>query len=244
MATSAVSGNANSMTAPDDVDLLFRYYQILKQDLLLQTGSFKNHVRNSQIVGTAFLTIMSFLLTNKNYGLTEDNMSLWLVVMAAFTTVTYYLIHDVLEAVFAVRALEECLSFLEDRVNAILGANRLVWQSGVAQKLWPSSPKVIGFFPPLLFLQIYETLLIVGATIVLPGYVYYKAWGVAGDDFLIRSILIGLMLYSIVSAGVIVVVSRSVDNRLRSKVREMINAKWEYALVTSSDKADRTTQVT
>jgi hypothetical protein len=232
-------GSPRSIAEPDNVDLLFRYYQVLKQDLLLQMGSFKNHVRNSQIVGTAFLTIMSFLLTNKNYALSEDNVGLWLVVMATFTTVTYYLIHDVLEAVFAVRALEECLSFLEDRVNAILGANRLVWQSGVAQKLWPSSTKVIGFFPPMLFLQIYETLLIAGATIILPGFVYYKAWGVSGSGFGIRALLIGLALYSVISAGITVSVLHSVNNRLRSKVRDMINAKWEYSLVTSPEKTER-----
>jgi hypothetical protein len=218
-------------TEQDAVDLLFRYYQILKQDLLLQTGSFKNHVRNSQIVGTAFLTIMSFLLTNKNYGLTEDNIGLWLVVTATFTTVTYYLIHDVLEAIFAIRALEECLSFLEERVNAILGVNRLIWQSGVAQKLWPSSPRIIGFLPPMFFLQIYEALLIAGTTIALPGYVYYKAWSVSGGGVGIRVLLVGLALYSVVSATVTILVVHSVNNRLRSKVREMISQRWEQSSV-------------
>src|ERR1700760_1549236 len=85
-----------------DVDLLFRYYQVLKQDLLMQMSSFKNHVRNSQIVGGGLLSLLSFLLANKNYALSNDNIWLWIIVMVSLTTVTYYLVHDVLEAIFAI----------------------------------------------------------------------------------------------------------------------------------------------
>lgn len=111
MKPSSTSAQKTLATDPGNVDLLFQYYQILKQDLLLQTGSFKNHVRNSQIIGSALIAILSFLISSNNYTVTSDNVFLWLVVTGTFTTVTYYLIYDVLEAVFAVRALEECLSF-------------------------------------------------------------------------------------------------------------------------------------
>jgi len=221
-----------SLTDSNNVDLLFRYYQILKQDLLLQTGSFKNHVRNSQIIGSALIAILTFLVSSNNYTVQQNNIFLWLVVTATFTTVTYYLIHDVLEAVFAVRALEECLSFLEDRVNAILGANRLIWQSGVAQNLWPAS-KDIGFLPPMRCLEFYETVLILGATILLPSYVYYKAWTVVQEGSLIRHVLVGLELYSIISAVVTISVLRGVNGSLRSRVREMVVRKW--AQLSTSD---------
>jgi hypothetical protein len=217
---------AEHLNDPNNVDLLFRYYQLLKQDLLLQTGSFKNHVRNSQIIGGALIAILAFLINSKAYPVAKDTVFVWLVATATFTTVTYYLIYDVLEAVFAVRALEECLSFLEDRVNAILGANRFVWQSGVAQRLWPSAPD-IGFVPPMKCLEIYETVLIVGATVILPTYVYWKVWVILEEGSMVRHILVGLEFYSILSAAVTVSVLRGINGRLRNKVREMVARKWE-----------------
>jgi hypothetical protein len=226
MNPSSTSAQKTPATDPGNVDLLFQYYQILKQDLLLQTGSFKNHVRNSQIIGSALIAILSFLISSNNYTVTSDNVFLWLVVTGTFTTVTYYLIYDVLEAVFAVRALEECLSFLEDRVNATLGANRLIWQSGVAQNLWPTSTD-IGFLAPMRCLEFYETILILGATVFLPSYIYYKAWNAVGDGSAVRHVLVGLELYSLLSAVVTIFVLRGVNGLLRAKVREMILKKWE-----------------
>jgi hypothetical protein len=207
-------------------DLLFRYYQVLKQDQLLHVGGFKNRVRNSQIIGTALLGILAFLLNSPSYALSGENITLWIAVMAAVTTVTYYLVHDVLEAVFAVKALDEYLSFLEERV-ANLGVNGLFWQSGVAHNLWPTSPRRIGFPPPELCLGFYEVLLIAGATIGLPGFVYYRAWLMSDKNFQIEAILVGLSLYSVLSAVVTIWVSWSVNDSLRSKVRMIIDERWK-----------------
>jgi hypothetical protein len=214
----------------EGVSLLFRYYEILKQDLLLQTGSFKNHVRNSQIIGGALIAIITFLANGHIYGVTQDNVLIWIVVTVTFTTVTYYLVFDVLEAIFAVRALEECLSFLEDRLNGILGTNRLVWQSGVAQDLWPSSAQNLGFIPPMRGLEVYETILVLGATVFLPGWVYYQAWNVVDNVSPVRPVLLLLEIYSVVSAFVTFNVIRGVNGILRTKVRAMIVSKWEKAV--------------
>lgn len=95
----------------DDVDLLFRYYGIIKQDLLVQTGYVKNHVCNSQIIGGSLVAGLAFLTGYNNFQalnseILHNNIFIWLVGLATFTTLIYYLTYDVLEAVFAVRALE------------------------------------------------------------------------------------------------------------------------------------------
>jgi hypothetical protein len=228
---------SKSMAELNTVDLLFRYYQVLKQDLLLQTGSFKNHVRNSQIFGGAFIATMSLLVTKGQLAVSDSNVLLWILGMFTFITVTYYLIYDVLEATFAVRALEECLSFLEERLNLLLGANRLIWQTGVAQKLWPISWKELGFIPPMWGLQFYDGLLIAGATLFLPGLVIYQAWDISEKLVSTRSLLVLLMIYAAASAFFMIWTLREVNGRLRSKVRNMINEKWELALPVTFDKA-------
>ena len=94
----------------------------------------------------------------------------------AITTVTYYLIYDVFEAVFAVKALEEQLSFIELEINQISSANVLIWQSNVvAANLWPMSAQRDGD-PPIKCLEFYQTVLILGATIGFPMYVYSQVW--------------------------------------------------------------------
>jgi hypothetical protein len=209
---------------PDSTDLLFRYYQVLKQDQLFHISGFKNRVRNSQIIGTVLVGIFTFLLNSPRYSLSEDNIAIWIAVTAGVTTVTYFLIHDVLEAVFAVKALDVYLSFLEEQV-ADLGVKGLFWQSSVAQELWPTSCRKIGFPPPEICLGSYAILLIFGATIIFPGFVYYEAWRVSDRTIGLEAGLVVLSLYSLVSAAVTVWVSWSVNNQLGRKVRMIIDAK-------------------
>lgn len=211
---------------PDTLDLLFRYYQTLKQDLLLQTGGFKNHVRNSQIAVTAVLTLLGFMATSTSFSISDQSKWGWVGVGFAVTTIIYYLIYDVLEAVFAIRALEECLSFLEIRMNRFLGANRLIWQSAVAENLWPSTTKKLGFLPPIRCLEFYEMLLVSGATLLLPGYIYYQVWLLSADNCSLRFILFGLALYSAASAGWTVYMSHIVNEKVRSRVHLMLTERW------------------
>jgi hypothetical protein len=182
-------------------------------------------VRNSQIIGATLIAILTFLINSHNTAVSQDNLFIWIVVVVTFTTVTYYLLHDVLEAVFAVRALEQCLLFLEDRVNTTLGANRLVWQSGVAKNLWPTAQD-IGFLPPMRCIEFYGALLVLGSTVLLPSYVYYKIWSVLEDESVVRHVVVGLEIYSILSAVVALTVVRGINGRLPNKVRELVTKKW------------------
>jgi hypothetical protein len=227
---------------PDDIDLLFRYYQIIKQDLLTQTGYVKNHVRNSQIIGGALVAGLTFLSGYNNFQslnspILPNNIFIWLVGLVTFTTVIYYLAYDVLEAVFAVRALETCLVFLEDRLNSNLGANRLVWQSGVAKNLWPIPAKEIGVAVPMLGLSFYGGLLVLGATFVLPSFIYYKIWLLPTTEDYLKAILCALECYSIGSVVAILLISRSINETFPGKVRKMVAKKWELVLASDSMKS-------
>lgn len=210
----------------DVVQLLVQHYQLLKQDMLAQMGSVKNHVRNSQILGTAFIAILSFLLANKDYSIAENNKHLWIVIMATITTVAYYLIYDILESLFALKALEAYLSFLEDRINAITGSRTMMWQSNIAENLWPLSSSIKSIMPPTFWLGFYEAILMLGTTVILPIYVYSQIWIISKNEMLLNTALAGLVAYSIISAAVTVYVWDGVNRRFRNEVRHLINKKW------------------
>jgi hypothetical protein len=211
---------------PNSADLTLRYYQVLKQDQLLHINGFKNRVRYGQIIGTALAGLLASFLHSSEYSLKVDTVHLWIWVTVAITTATYFLIHDVLESVFAVKALDEYLSYLEERAE-ILGINGLFWQSGVAQNLWPTSFNRIGFPPPERCLGAYALCLIIGVTIVLPYYVYSEAWHISQDQNQqgIATTVVGVSLYAVVSFAVIIWVSIGVNGRLRSKVRHLIDER-------------------
>jgi hypothetical protein len=214
----------------EEVGLLFQYYQVLKQDLVLHANGFKNHVRNSQIAITALLSILTLMTGSESFPITSRNELLWVGVMFAVTTMSYYLTYDVLEAVFAMRALEEFLSFLEDRMNKMLGESKLIWQSGIAERLWPTTRKKLGFTPPMRGVEVYGGLLVGGATMLLPGYVYFQVWCLHDTPIFTRILIVGLSIYSVGSAVFIFYTSRAVNDRVRVKVRLMIGERFGKAV--------------
>jgi hypothetical protein len=211
----------------EHIDIFLRQYEILKQDMLQQMGAVKNHVRNSQIIGGALLAILSSLLTTKSYSISQDNVYLWILLMFGLTTISYYLIYDVLESVFAVKSLEAYLSSLESRINTKFGENAFIWQSKIADRLWPLTDSIKDVLPPLQYLSFYELILMVSATVVLPIYVYIAAWRTSQSSDFLLGVLIFSALYSIISAFVTIRVWLGVNQRLRARVREMVDSQWD-----------------
>ena len=220
--------NQNQRNELDDpkstFDVLFRYYSLLKTDLLAQSGGFKNHVRNAQIVLTVLLTGLTLVIKQTDLALSNDNKFVWLFVMFFVTTLIYYLVFDVLESAFAMRALEECLSILERRMNWLLGRETLNWQSRVANLLWPATIKTLKRISPLRYLKWYEIFLALVPAMLLPGYVYYIVWSqYSQDSLLVKSIVAILIMYTLVSAMLTMYVSREIDIRVRKTVNELIS---------------------
>lgn len=211
-----------SQTDHEIVDLLMRQYQVLKQDMLFQMASYKNHVRNSQIVGTILIAMGSFISSTGNYSISDNNKYVWIGVVATITTISYYLIHDVLESVFAVKALEEYLSFLEAQINRLTAQNALLWQSSVADQLWPLSESIKNIKPPIKFLELYQSIMIIGITVLFPIYVYYKIIATTHLDRVLIFWLVALAIYLIYSAYAARRVWKDVNAKLREEVRKLI----------------------
>jgi hypothetical protein len=165
-------------------------------------------------------------MSSANFTISDDNKFLWIGIMFAVTTMTYYLSYDVLEAIFAMRALEEFLSFLEYRMNRMLGESKLIWQSGIAEQLWPTTRKKLGFTPPMRCLEGYGSLLVGGATLGLPGYVYIRIWFMSGTSLWTQIVILVFSLYSVGSAIWIIHMSRLVNDRVRVKVRLLIDERF------------------
>jgi hypothetical protein len=97
---------------------------------------------------------VTFILTRDPQLSFGDYKALWIGLSFFITTVTSYLIYDVLEANFAVQALSERIVVIEERINRLIASNVLVWESVVAARLWSPVwvPKVNIFHPVMLML--------------------------------------------------------------------------------------------
>jgi len=164
----------------------------------------------------------SFISTTGNYSIVDANKYIWIGVVATITTVSYYLIHDVLESVFAVKALEEYLSFLEVRINKLTFQNSFLWQSSVADQLWPLSKSIKNIKSPIKFLELYQSIVILGITVLFPLYIYYKIIVTTQLDRALIFWLSALALYIMYSAYAANRVWKDVNTKLRKEVRKLI----------------------
>ena len=64
----------------DELNLLFDYYKQLKNDLLLQSGAVKNHVRNSQFIAASLIAILSVLAKTQLFAIDGNTAWIWLVI--------------------------------------------------------------------------------------------------------------------------------------------------------------------
>jgi len=209
--------------AHDLADLLMKQYQALKQDMVFQMGSYKNHVRNNQIIGAAIAAAGSALISSGNFEITDANKYLWLLGVFFIATVSFYMIHDVFESVFAVKALEQYLAYLEDKINEITGCRALLWQSYVASQLWPLSKSIKDIKPPVHSLEFYQILLILCMTIFFPAWTYYKIIRVAQMDIRLAALLLALGIFLIMSIFRTLRVWRDTNFKLHSKVKTIID---------------------
>ena len=69
------------------LDLLMKMHAALRQDVLLQIGSLKNHVRNSQIIISIFVAVTLASLNSPNLAITDDTKYYWIFFMVLLTTV-------------------------------------------------------------------------------------------------------------------------------------------------------------
>jgi hypothetical protein len=205
------------------LELLMEYYKVLKQDMLLQMSSVKNHVRNSQIIGATLVALLTILLNTNNFSVTTNTVYLWVIAAFALNTLSYYLIYDVLEAVYAVKALESYLSTLETRINDLIGKRVLMWQSDIANTLWSMSYCIEKIVPPMRGLEFYQLIIVCGTAVVLPLFVYYQVWNVAYGNKALSVFLCFFVFYSLFSAIMVVYVWSGVNRRLSAGVQRMIH---------------------
>ena len=175
-------------------------------------------LKRRQMLSAALVGFITFLLNTKNFSVTAETFYFWLLAMFGFTTLAYYLIYDILEAVYAVRSIEAYISNIETTINQIAGAKVLFWQSEIASFLWSISYRIGEVLPPMRCLEIYELILILGTTVILPLYVYYQIWALLFDDPVTAGVLLILSIYSLGSALVVVYVWRGVNTRLPDEV--------------------------
>jgi hypothetical protein len=206
----------------EEVDLLMKEYAILKTDQNMQAQSFKNHVRNAQILLTIIAGLLAVALSNR--GLNSIDLFEFEVGAVIFsfvlTTVTYFLVHDTLEANFAVQALAERIVSIEERVNTLLHRRALIWESIIANQLW-TPLRAQGVLHPIRVMYFYEAALILAVT-CFTLCVYYWAWHLPNTSVSGKAVLAVLSAFSVGSLIVAVYVWYGINHHLRKEVRRLI----------------------
>jgi len=211
----------------DLTDLLMREYTQFRQEINLHIGYMKNHVRNSQIFITSALTIVYYLSTTKDYALSEQNQYLWIAISLTTTTITYYLLYDIIESFFSVQVLSELTSSIESQINSIIGTKVIIYESSIAQKLWPHVMPFNGVLQPNWVMGFYPSISIFAITIVFPLFIYYSIWKMTNSGWVLPSILLLCGLYSVISILVASYVYIGTLRRLRHPVRHLIDEAWK-----------------
>lgn len=208
------------------LELLMKMHAALRQDVLLQVGSLKNHVRNTQFVLSIFVTATLASLNSPNFALTNDTKYYWIFVMILITTVTYYLLYDVFDSGFSINVVGEVLGSLERRVNKIAEEELLMWDC-VTERLYGSPFSLRGVLQPLWMVGIYQVIAISMVTVALPCFVYWLAWSRSngGIEILVTAAL-GAS-YSIISAVVASYAAIGISVHLRGRAREFIDGAWK-----------------
>jgi hypothetical protein len=179
----------------ETAELLEKHYSSLRQESLLQIQSIKNHVKNSQLLISAIISVTVFLGGSPNYNLREDTAWLWVIFMLVATTLTYYLLYAIIEAIFGMHSLGEYLACLERRINEIAGKKIMFWEE-LCEEMWSGPARLKGVVHTLWVMNLYSGLAIFAISVVLPFYIYYRLWA-WWHDGLSRSMLILFGLYSL-----------------------------------------------
>jgi hypothetical protein len=189
----------------------------------MQAASFKNHVRNAQILLTGLVAAISFLWTTNRLQFDDQSKYIWMGFAIFLTTVTFYFVHDTLEANFAVQALSERIATIEDQINRLLDTKVLIWESVVAKKFWTPLRPAKGILHPIPIMMFYEVLMII-MIIGFTLFVYVRIWMLPTSGTCLK---IGLALSALYSAGSLLLsiyVWRGINRTLRKEVRKLIDS--------------------
>lgn len=198
----------------------------LRQDVLLQVGALKHHVRNTQIILSIFVTATLGSLNTVNFALTNDTKYYWIFFMILVTTVTYYLLYDVFDSGFSINVVGEVLGSLERRINKIAGDEVIMWDS-ITERFYGDPYPLRGVLQPLWLIGIYQVIAIFMVTVVLPCSVYLLAWSKSTGGTVILVTVVLSASYSIISAAVAIYAAIGISVHLRSRAREFIDEIWK-----------------
>jgi hypothetical protein len=125
--------------------------------------------------------------------------------------------------ILAVQALAERIASIEDRINKLIDAKVLVWESVVARQLWTPLSPAAGILHPIPFMLLYEGLMVLGV-IGFTLAIYGWAWRLPTSGPYVKISLSICVLYSVGSALVVMYVWRGINRRLRIEVRRLIDS--------------------
>jgi hypothetical protein len=221
---------AEVLPPKETIDLLMRKYAVMYSALLMRASSFTSHVRNSQLV----VTLMIAVITASHYTefkLNGDTKEGWVLATVIIMAATYYIWYDTLDAHFAVVSHSARIKTLENQINKIAGRDLLVWERVIAPKLWGSARPFKGVLHPVRPMLAFQALLMVALAAGFPVSVYIVAWRLSDGAVRFKALLVCLTLLSVALIGLAYYVWWGLNYRLNDRIVEFVDKHWQPDMV-------------
>jgi hypothetical protein len=204
--------------------LLMKKYELLRAEVLMALGRYKDQVKYFQIIITALIALFTFTIGKDAYIAVAKSPMFWVFIMYVTTTGVSYVVFAVLDLIYHMVALSSRLAVLEVKINRLAGERLFIWETDVVGKFYGGKSPVKGVWHPDWFQTIYMVVLLIFGVFTLPVYVGWEFWG--NSSVLVRAATGVGFAYSLGSVLVICAVAVKLVMRFRPGAQKLV---WELS---------------
>jgi hypothetical protein len=216
----------DTLLRKDFIDILLKKYGMLKAEIHLQISSFKNHVRNVQIILTLLLSGTLYVVVDPKFKFADDTALVWLAGTFGLISLVCYLVYDNADPLYQISVISERLKTLEEEINRLAGKSVLIWETQLSERFNDRPKPLPGVLHPIWLLQLYVTFLIAFVIIIIPCAICVSLWASPLTTYVgwKHAFIVVNFGYAIGSAGVLIWAARGLTMKLRREARKVIKA--------------------
>lgn len=152
-----------------ELNVLLEQYKLFKQEIWKYIDHYKASLRYSYIILWALAVAVGYLLAHRTETKpSSENWFFWLGGTALFSFTVLYTANSVLEAAYWLNAVAGHMSELESKINKLLRANLMSWESGFSPKFHK-----LGIIPhPTAMSMFFGSIITIFGAVVIPALLF------------------------------------------------------------------------